>query len=93
MIEKVMRSDDLRKLCIKNNWFTCGTIRQYDMLFLSNELGESIETLATIIWICSNRARRKDIIAALQQAHEEYLKNGNNDEFQADMFKISETAL
>ena len=74
MIKKTMSSDDLRSLCIKKNWFTGGSIRQYDMLFLSNELGESIETLATIIWVCSVRASRKEIIAELQKLREEYLK-------------------
>lgn len=29
----------LRNLCIKNNWFTCGTNEQYEKLFYANEYG------------------------------------------------------
>lgn len=47
-------SSELRALCIREEWFTYGTFRQYEKLFERNEQGASMNELATIIWICSN---------------------------------------
>lgn len=46
----------LRELCIKQNWFTCGTCEQYDKLFLMNESesGFSANDVITAIWLCSD---------------------------------------
>lgn len=55
-------SSELRALCIRENWFTSGTIRQYERLFERNEQGASINELSTIIWICSEPNIRKDDI-------------------------------
>lgn len=50
-----MRSaSKLQRLCIKNNWFTCGTNRQYEKLFKQLEKGASYPKLAIMIWICSD---------------------------------------
>lgn len=51
---KTIDSFDLRQLCINNNWFTCGSIKQYEKLFDRNSEGASLDELATIIWICSD---------------------------------------
>ena len=68
--------DDLRSLCIKNNWFTCGTNRQYDKLFYANENGCPIEEIATIIWLCSDEdCRRTDVLDVLIQANREHVMN------------------
>lgn len=48
----------LRSLCIKNNWFNCGTNRQYDRLFDENEDDASIQELALIIWLCTEDENR-----------------------------------
>ena len=57
----------LRQLCIDRNWFTCGTLEQYDKLFYANENGCSIEEIATIIWLCSDEKChcRRDILSCL----------------------------
>lgn len=66
--------EDLRSLCIRKNWFTCGSIRQYDKLFQRNDEGASVEEIATIIWICSSEEHSKEeILAELNEVHEEYL--------------------
>lgn len=49
-----MTNEELRELCIKNNWFTCGSNRQYDKLFEMNEKGKSADVLALVIWLCSD---------------------------------------
>lgn len=49
-----MTNEELRELCIKNNWFTCGSNHQYDKLFEMNENGRSVDELALVIWLCSN---------------------------------------
>ena len=69
----VTTNEELRSLCIKNNWFTCGTNRQYDKLFYANENGCPIEEIATIIWLCSDdECRRTDILDELQNAKTNY---------------------
>ena len=56
----------LRELCIENNWFTCGTIDQYEKLFELNREGIAITEIATIIWICSDEEHtRKEILQKL----------------------------
>lgn len=53
--------DDLRNLCIVNDWFTCGTNEQYDKMFKMAEHGCTIHDLAMIIWICSENVSFKYI--------------------------------
>ena len=65
-------NDKLRSLCIKHDWFTCGTNSQYSKLFEMNEQGAGIEQIATVIWLCSDsdipQNCRRDIILALHEA-------------------------
>lgn len=65
-------NDKLRSLCIKHDWFTCGTNSQYSKLFEMNEQGAGIEQIATVIWLCSDsdipENCRRDIILALHEA-------------------------
>lgn len=71
----VTTTAELRQLCIKNNWFTCGTNEQYDKLFYANENGCPIKEMATIIWLCSDEdVRRIDVLTELKAARKEYLK-------------------
>lgn len=71
----VTDSRELRRLCIKHNWFTCGSIDQYDKLFYANENGCPIEEIATIIWICSNEKHcRRDILSCLIDERRNYLR-------------------
>lgn len=46
--------NDLRSLCIANDYFTCGDCTAYDRLFELNRKGASIEILAACIWANSN---------------------------------------
>lgn len=48
------RPETLRAICVKNDWFNAGTNSQYDKLFDMNRAGEPIETLALIIWTCTD---------------------------------------
>lgn len=67
--------DELRSLCIRKDWFTCGTGEQYDKLFYanSNPSDFSIEEIATIIWLCSDESyTRYDILEELKVVQEEY---------------------
>nr|DAI75762.1 MAG TPA: hypothetical protein [Caudoviricetes sp.] len=67
-----LNNDELMKLCIRNNWFTCGSSRQYKKLFEMNQQGAPIEQIATVIWLCSDEEVpencRRDIIFALHEA-------------------------
>lgn len=62
---KRLNSTELRALCIRENWFTCGSIKQYSRFFLRNDEGASPEELATIIWICSDQILYHDIYKIL----------------------------
>lgn len=62
---KNLESYELRELCIKNDWFTCGTIKQYEKLFDRNKAGASIAELSIIIWICSNNIPKDEIYSKL----------------------------
>ena len=57
-----LNSSELRALCIRENWFTYGTIRQYEKLFERNKEGASINELSIIIWICSSPEIEKEDI-------------------------------
>ena len=46
--------NELRKLCIANDYFTGGDNTAYDRLFKLNDSGASLETLAACIWTNSN---------------------------------------
>ena len=66
--------EELRRLCIRKNWFTCGTVEQYEKLFYANRRGCPIEEIATIIWLCSDeKCCRRDILEELQATKDEYL--------------------
>ncbi len=66
----------LRQTCIDKEWFTCGTTRQYEKMFLINNDGENerwtIEDVALVIWICSDDAIYELILKKLKQLHNEY---------------------
>lgn len=55
----------LRDLCIKNNWFTCGTCEQYEKLFEVNRNGGTLDDLALVIWLCSDEKWDKDSISRI----------------------------
>lgn len=71
----VTTPEKLRSLCIRKDYFTCGTNEQYEKLFYANRHGCPIEEIATIIWLCSDSEEhcRGDIIWELEQEHAEYL--------------------
>lgn len=69
----VTTPDELRSLCIRKDWFTCGTNSQYDKLFYANENGCTLEELATIIWVCSDDVSPREILEELTAVKDEYL--------------------
>ena len=68
----VTSPEELRQLCIKNNWFTSGTNKQYEKLFIANEECATIKEIATIIWLCSDNCARRDILDTLEVTCREY---------------------
>lgn len=51
----------LYRLCMDNNYFTCGDNSQYDKLFEANEQNASKKELALIIWVCSENVSIEEI--------------------------------
>lgn len=72
----VTTPENLRMLCIQNNWFTEGSNRQYDKLFYANENGATIDEITTIIWLCSDTDAggtcRRDIKETLAEEAADY---------------------
>lgn len=60
-------NDKLYQLCNKYQWFTCGSVKQYNLMFELNKCGAELETLATIIWICSTGYDEQFILKILKQ--------------------------
>lgn len=50
----VLTGEKLRSLCVANDWFTVGTIEQYDKLFAMAADGADINDLTLVIWLCSS---------------------------------------
>lgn len=74
MTYSVTTNTNLRELCIAHNWFTGGTVEQYNKLFYANEHGYPIEEIATIIWLCTDDYSRRDILSILTDERREYLR-------------------
>ncbi|MCM1360229.1 MAG: hypothetical protein NC183_06925 [Corallococcus sp.] len=60
-------NDKLYALCNRHQWFTNGDCIQYRMMFDLNRQGTSLETLATIIWICSDGWNEHKILEILKK--------------------------
>ena len=60
-------TEKLYRLCNKYHWFTGGDCSQYEKLFDKNRQGASLETLATIIWLCSSSYDEKQILEILEK--------------------------
>lgn len=62
---------DLRELCISQNWFTCGTNRQYEKMFsLLNRDVITVKTLheiAVAIWLCSENVSLERVYHTLRE--------------------------
>ena len=85
----VTTTDNLRSLCIKNNWFTCGSVEQYEKLFYANEHGCPIEEIATIIWVCSDDDWcRRDILNELRTARTDFWKRMFSVEDEAQTYQV-----
>lgn len=61
----MLSRDKVYRLCVKNNWFTCGTPQQYDKMFDMIDEGYGVEKVAVAIYICSPRAKMVDIMRQL----------------------------
>lgn len=62
-----LSTDKLYYLCNKHQWFTNGDKLQYQRLFERNKQGAPLETLATIIWICSKETDESKILEILKK--------------------------
>lgn len=62
-----LSTETLYRLCNKYQWFTSGDCTQYEKMFEKNRQGASLETLATIIWLCSVGYEEKQILEILEK--------------------------
>lgn len=63
----MINAEDLRNLCIKNNWFTHGNNEQYEKLFAlarpASKYSKNIDNVALIIFFCSDMGNVYDMEA------------------------------
>lgn len=62
-----LSNETLYRFCNEYQWFTSGDCTQYEKLFEKNRQGASLETLATIIWLCSVGYEEKQILEILDK--------------------------
>ena len=65
MMQKTRQREKLLNLCVREQWFTSGSIKQYEKLFEAYENGAGIDCIATILWVCSSNATLEKITATL----------------------------
>ena len=56
-----LKSCELRQLCIDEQWFTSGSITQYEKLFTRLNEHCPFEELVIIIWLCSDNVTKEEI--------------------------------
>ena len=56
-----LKSCELRQLCIDEQWFTSGSIAQYEKMFDRLNKQCPFEELVIIIWICSDNVTKEQI--------------------------------
>ena len=83
----VTTTENLRSLCIKNNWFTCGSNQQYEKLFYANEHDFSIEEITTIIWLCSDNDYC-DILLKVRKARIDFWKRMFSVEDEKQVYQV-----
>ena len=66
-----LSADDLRILCVREDWFTGGTNSQYKKLFDLNREGAPLEDLALVIWLCSPGTDREEVLHELSERYGE----------------------
>lgn len=59
--------EELRSLCIKENWFTCGTGGQYEKMFDMLRDDEPMEKIAFTIAFCSDGDSEDVVLTALEE--------------------------
>jgi hypothetical protein len=57
--KRILPGDDLRRLCIDKNWYTCGCNKEYDAMFKLIYECENVET-ATIVKIAEDIKTHSD---------------------------------
>lgn len=66
----IFTADRLREICIREDWFTGGTVKQYEKFFERAKDGAEIEELALIIWLCTSDVTRENIEEILRKERE-----------------------
>ncbi len=70
MFQSKIDNYTLRAVCIANDWYTCGTIEEYEKLFKKNRNGATVGELADDIYLHSSNAEKKDIFVKLLETAE-----------------------
>ena len=83
-----LKSEDVRKLCIKHDWFTNGTNEAYEKLFALCDSGAKTETISLAIWLCTTGWDREEIELQLEKYRlEQEFKRIHNSLF--ELFEMS----
>lgn len=75
--------DELRKVCIDNNLFTCADVDQYDRFFNMNESGADFDLIVSYAYACSDVVSYMYIRDIFESARNQY-QEVNQDSYELD---------
>lgn len=75
--------DELRKVCIDNNLFTCADVDQYDRFFNMNESGADFDLIVSYAYACSDVVSCMYIRDIFESARNQY-QEVNQDSYELD---------
>jgi hypothetical protein len=62
----MMNCENVRVLCIKNNWFTVGTNKEFEKMFQLVKAKKPVEYVARQIYLNSDNVYYRDIVNKLE---------------------------
>jgi hypothetical protein len=61
-----MNCENVRVMCIKNNWFTCGSNKEFEKMFQLVKKKAAVEQVAKQIYFNSDNVYYRDILNKLE---------------------------
>ena len=74
-----MNTENIYRLCNEHQWFTGGSISQYDKLFDMVRADAPIHCIALVIWICSKDETVENIENVIRQDAFDYMRMCGNE--------------
>lgn len=63
----MLKREAVYNLCVRENWFTCGSNSCYERMFSLVDKGYGVEKVAVAIWVCSDNVDLSEITSKLYE--------------------------